>query len=302
TSLIKRMKLFWKDLLSYLAVWFVWLYGAIEVPRLVLLPRLSDLSALALIWYIFVLVTTLACFLMAGQSNPGYVTSDEDVKQYVGRFLIKDRPGMEFCPKCNRERPVRSHHCSRCNCCVLEMDHHCPFVLNCIGEHNRWRFILLLFYGILLCASAQYHLWRDLLGYYAPTCGISHAKAAPHTLSGGRIEPAIDSSSSPCPDYRLARLISAIIISLITMVAMGMLFTVQSIGIRESRTTLELLEIVRQKQLPSAADSRGRRLTLFESMSRVFGYDSPWVWPVPCRRRKDRLIDEEVVKLSSINV
>eukprot|EP00768_Dysnectes_brevis_P005761 gnl/Dysnectes_brevis/4296_a5701_937.p1 GENE.gnl/Dysnectes_brevis/4296_a5701_937~~gnl/Dysnectes_brevis/4296_a5701_937.p1 ORF type:complete len:770 (+),score=175.15 gnl/Dysnectes_brevis/4296_a5701_937:70-2379(+) len=35
--------------------------------------------------------------------------------------------GQDFdrCPKCERARPLRTHHCSICNKCVLKMDHHC---------------------------------------------------------------------------------------------------------------------------------------------------------------------------------
>ena len=30
-----------------------------------------------------------------------------------------------------------THHCSRCNRCVLKMDHHCSLTNTCVGLHNR---------------------------------------------------------------------------------------------------------------------------------------------------------------------
>ena len=39
-------------------------------------------------------------------------------------------------------RPLRSKHCSQCDCCVEVMDHHCPWVDNCIGDNNVGLFLL----------------------------------------------------------------------------------------------------------------------------------------------------------------
>ncbi|XP_012280271.1 palmitoyltransferase ZDHHC15 isoform X3 [Orussus abietinus] len=74
---------------------------------------------------------------------------------------------IRFCEKCQIIKPDRAHHCSVCGTCVLKMDHHCPWVNNCVGFHNYKFFMLFLAYALLYCmfiaaTSLQYliRLWK----------------------------------------------------------------------------------------------------------------------------------------------
>ena len=51
-----------------------------------------------------------------------------------------------MCNRCLRAKPDRCHHCSQCGSCILKMDHHCPWVANCVGFGNYKYFLNLLFY------------------------------------------------------------------------------------------------------------------------------------------------------------
>ncbi|KAM3141182.1 hypothetical protein pb186bvf_006787 [Paramecium bursaria] len=54
-----------------------------------------------------------------------------------------------FCYDCKTVKPERCHHCSICKRCILQMDHHCPWINTCIGFNNRKQFILLVFYATI---------------------------------------------------------------------------------------------------------------------------------------------------------
>ncbi|MCO5552819.1 hypothetical protein L7F22_006336 [Adiantum nelumboides] len=53
-------------------------------------------------------------------------------------------------------KPPMTHHCHICKRCILKMDHHCPWMHNCIGFFNYRFFFLFLFYLWIGCAYTTY--------------------------------------------------------------------------------------------------------------------------------------------------
>ncbi|KAI9563284.1 hypothetical protein GHT06_010742 [Daphnia sinensis] len=65
--------------------------------------------------------------------------------------LTRTPIGPRYCEKCVHIKPDRCHHCSVCGVCVTKMDHHCPWVNNCVGFKNYKFFILFLGYAFIYC-------------------------------------------------------------------------------------------------------------------------------------------------------
>ncbi|KAI4232303.1 MAG: hypothetical protein LQ349_005104 [Xanthoria aureola] len=65
------------------------------------------------------------------------------------------QPG-QICRTCNFLKPARSKHCSICNVCVAKHDHHCVWIMNCVGQNNISHFLCMLLSLSLLLTYGAY--------------------------------------------------------------------------------------------------------------------------------------------------
>ncbi|CAI5438780.1 unnamed protein product [Caenorhabditis angaria] len=63
-----------------------------------------------------------------------------------------------LCTRCESLRPPRAHHCRVCKRCVRKMDHHCPWVNNCVGEYNQKHFLQFILYTGMSCTYGLFLL------------------------------------------------------------------------------------------------------------------------------------------------
>lgn len=126
------------------------------------------------LWYNF-LYTVLA--------DPGIISSSiEEKKQIIIKLAESDNFDLAiFCSSCIVRRPIRSKHCSFCNKCVAKMDHHCPWVYNCVGANNHKHFIsFLLFLEMIITHffyAASIYCWRFLHGTLVGPAGDIHIQS-----------------------------------------------------------------------------------------------------------------------------
>ena len=80
---------------------------------------------------------------------------------------MEDITGAVVCKHCVQPKPPRTHHCSICETCFLKMDHHCPWVNNCIGHFNHRYFVsfcIFMWFGTVYVSTSCYDLFTYHFG------------------------------------------------------------------------------------------------------------------------------------------
>ena len=90
---------------------------------------------------------------LLGDFEEGRGGDSSDHHRHSGDFTDSPLDPESFlrCRKCSGMKPPRAHHCSVCNKCCLKMDHHCPWIGNCVGFYNYKFFVNFLLFSVVLC-------------------------------------------------------------------------------------------------------------------------------------------------------
>lgn len=119
------------------------------------LPKLTAGFGLLAWSGVFLATGGLVLFYRCSRKDPGYIRMNvhdpQNMKDDEPLLKIEmNNPALlagnwsQLCATCKIVRPLRAKHCSTCDRCVEQFDHHCPWVSNCIGKKNKWDFFLFL--------------------------------------------------------------------------------------------------------------------------------------------------------------
>lgn len=117
----------------------------------------------------FLSTMLLLCYVRSVLAHPGEVPDNDAQWEYIPtdgpevhdpslNLQESKKSGQRrFCKWCSKYKPDRCHHCRICKTCILKMDHHCPWIYNCVGFKNYKYFFLLLIYSML---TLHYIVWN----------------------------------------------------------------------------------------------------------------------------------------------
>ncbi|KAJ6992523.1 hypothetical protein D5086_012294 [Populus alba] len=154
------------------------------------LPKLTAGFGLLAWLAVFLATAGLVMFYRCSRKDPGYIRMNghdpQNMKDDEPLLKIEiNNPALlagnwsQLCATCKIVRPLRAKHCSTCDRCVEQFDHHCPWVSNCIGKKNKWEFFAFLVLEVsAMLITGAVTLTRVLTDPFAPSslgAWVNHA-------------------------------------------------------------------------------------------------------------------------------
>ncbi|XP_072519924.1 palmitoyltransferase ZDHHC2 isoform X2 [Salminus brasiliensis] len=193
-------------------------------------------------------------------------------QQEILRRIAKDLPiytrttsgAIRYCERCHLVKPDRCHHCSVCDKCILKMDHHCPWVNNCVGFSNYKFFTLFLAYSLLYCLF----ITATDLQYFIQFWTV-----------GGKIHEHLTEYWNGLPDTQAKfHIMFLFFASSMFSVSLASLFAYHCWLVCKNRSTLE---VFRAPAFRHGTDKNGFSLGVSKNLRQVFGDEKKyWLLPV----------------------
>ncbi|CAI4225956.1 unnamed protein product [Auanema sp. JU1783] len=201
----------------------------VSEPILMLILWITKVHWYATWWlqiaFILLLVALFITLIKISLGDPGVVPKNQSAAAFV-ESVESLCSRVTYCFFCMVDKPAKSKHCSVCDRCVKNFDHHCPWLHQCITKKNLRPFIVFAF-----CVGVSAAIFCGASINYSTT--IIRYEGFDYFLE------------SEC------LLILAIILSIFHAFALSMLFLQQCYQISSTTTTYEALMKNRSGVLPT---------------------------------------------------
>lgn len=145
--------------------------------------------------------------------------------------LLEKGDFKQICVVCRARRKMRSHHCKECGRCVDRLDHHCPWIDNCVGLGNQRAFYC--FIVMLLMTITNYYYVVILYAFDTVFPEVANSSFADlvHALTSGSLG----------PELRPIVVIASVAFNLIWLAFVGALVARHTAYMAVNVTTYEVL-------------------------------------------------------------
>uniref|UniRef100_A0A8I5N806 Palmitoyltransferase n=1 Tax=Papio anubis TaxID=9555 RepID=A0A8I5N806_PAPAN len=188
-----------------IVTWFLVLYAEFVVLFVMLIPSRDYVySIINGIVFNLLAFLALASHCRAMLTDPGAVPKGNATKEFIESLQLKPGQVVYKCPKCCSIKPDRAHHCSVCKRCIRKMDHHCPWVNNCVGENNQKYFVLFTMYIALISLHALIMVGFHFLHCFEEdwtTYGLNREEMAEAGISLHEKMQPLNVSSTECSSF-----------------------------------------------------------------------------------------------------
>ncbi|KAM4821580.1 palmitoyltransferase ZDHHC3 isoform 3-T4 [Thomomys bottae] len=267
-----------------IVTWFLVLYAEFVVLFVMLIPS-GDYVYSIINGIVFNLLAflALASHCRAMLTDPGAVPKGNATKEFIESLQLKPGQVVYKCPKCCSIKPDRAHHCSVCKRCIRKMDHHCPWVNNCVGENNQKYFVLFTMYIALISLHALimvgFHFlhcfeedWTNILQAY----GSDRKEGAEAQVSLHDTRQPLTVSPTECSSFSPPTTVILLILlcfeALLFLIFTSVMFGTQVHSICTDETGIEQLK---------KEERRWAKKTKWMNMKAVFGHPFSLGWASP---------------------
>jgi len=221
-----------------------------------------------LLWSYFATVLT-----DPGEVPTGWTPAPEDEEEAAREAKMSNSERRRrFCKKCAAWKPVRTHHCSVCKRCVLKMDHHCVWVVKCVGAYNYKFFLQFLAYTFLATVLDAILLLSNFIDFFRD---VEQSQASGNGGEASRVDPR--------EGTQLAVVFVTFVINVAFSASLLGFLVMHSNLILRNMTTIEMYE--KKKTLPWKYD-----MGKWKNFRQVFGEEVFfWFFPVHSAAHMERM-------------